>query len=160
VQHDGGVVCLSDLVSTRRLLSTAYFDAMLRPSNARFVMSVALRDGDAITGVLSLVRDAAAGDFDTPDRALAQRFAPLLSAAYRGATAPAPAPDDRLAALTPREREIVRHVVTGQPNKEIARRLDVSPWTVKNHLRAIFEKTGVRKRTALCALAWSGPTEA
>jgi len=156
---DDGVVRLSDLVPTRRLLAAPYFMSMLQPSGARYVLSVALRDGAAVTGVLSLVRDADAGDFDANHRTLVRALAPLLAAAWRGMPA-APAPpastvDCRLGELTAREREVVALVVAGHVNKEIARRLGVSPWTVKNHLRAVFEKTGVRTRTALAALALS-----
>lgn len=51
--------------------------------------------------------------------------------------------------LTPREREIVRHVCTGLKNKQIAEQLSITPGTVKVHLMHIFEKTGVKDRFEL-----------
>jgi DNA-binding CsgD family transcriptional regulator len=55
--------------------------------------------------------------------------------------------------LSEREREIVRHAIRGETNREIATRLHLSPWTVQDHLKMAFEKTGVRSRGALAALA-------
>ncbi|WP_426425821.1 LuxR C-terminal-related transcriptional regulator [Bradyrhizobium genosp. A] len=55
--------------------------------------------------------------------------------------------------LTHRERQIVRLVSEGMSNKEIARRLDVSPGTVKVHLYNIFQKLEITNRTVLATLA-------
>jgi DNA-binding NarL/FixJ family response regulator len=49
--------------------------------------------------------------------------------------------------FTSREREIVALLRTGLTNKEIAKELNVSTETVKKHLRTIFLKLGVRRRT-------------
>ena len=54
--------------------------------------------------------------------------------------------------LTAREQEIASLASTGLSNKGIARRLELSEGTVKVHLHNIFQKTGVRNRTALVAL--------
>jgi len=51
--------------------------------------------------------------------------------------------------LTPREFEVLRWLVQGKCNKEIARRLGIGEQTVKNHLRPIFQKFGVTRRTEL-----------
>ena len=48
--------------------------------------------------------------------------------------------------LTTREQEILGLLAEGFSNKEIAVRLDISPWTVKIHLGHIFEKLHVRCR--------------
>ena len=55
--------------------------------------------------------------------------------------------------LTPREREIVRHVALGLRNAEVAARLSISEVTVKTHLNNIFQKLGLRGRTALALYA-------
>jgi DNA-binding NarL/FixJ family response regulator len=54
--------------------------------------------------------------------------------------------DDALAALTVREREILRLLADGKDNAEIGRELYISPSTVKNHISAILVKLGVHNR--------------
>ncbi len=51
--------------------------------------------------------------------------------------------------LTPREMEIVRTVVSGYSNKEIAGQLSISEQTVKHHITSIFDKLGVYNRLEL-----------
>jgi two-component system nitrate/nitrite response regulator NarL len=59
------------------------------------------------------------------------------------------------AALTDRERQIMRLVSEGLSNKEIGRRLNLTDGTIKVHLHHIFQKLDVTNRTALAALAMS-----
>ena len=51
------------------------------------------------------------------------------------------------AGLTPRELEVLRRLGTGESNKAIARRLDISEATVRVHLTAVFRALGVASRT-------------
>lgn len=62
------------------------------------------------------------------------------------------ADDDPRAALSPREREIMREVATGASNREIAARLFLSEKTVKNHINRIFSKLDVTSRGQAIAL--------
>ena len=56
------------------------------------------------------------------------------------------------AALTSRERDIIALIDRGLSNKEIARRLNISLPTVKNHVHNILEKLQVGRRGAAAAL--------
>jgi len=62
--------------------------------------------------------------------------APLLASAY---------------GLTRRERDVVGEVLHGRSTNEIAARLFVTPYTVQDHLKSIFTKTGAGSRSELVA---------
>lgn len=64
---------------------------------------------------------------------------------------PKPAAASTQVSLSPREREIVRMVAQGHPNKVIAGVLNISGWTVCTHLRRIFAKLNVGSRAAMVA---------
>jgi DNA-binding NarL/FixJ family response regulator len=62
--------------------------------------------------------------------------------------------DDRLEALTPREREILALVGRGMSNQEIAAHLVLSPLTAKTHVSRLFTKLDARDRAQLVVLAY------
>jgi DNA-binding NarL/FixJ family response regulator len=49
--------------------------------------------------------------------------------------------------LTGRERDVLRLVIAGDANKQIARKLGISEKTVKGHLTNLFQRIGVQDRT-------------
>jgi DNA-binding CsgD family transcriptional regulator len=53
--------------------------------------------------------------------------------------------------VTAREQDICHEVLAGQSTAEIAARLAISPYTVQDHLKAVFAKFGVRSRAELVA---------
>jgi DNA-binding CsgD family transcriptional regulator len=68
--------------------------------------------------------------------ARSEDMAPLLLSAY---------------SLTERERTVAQRALRGMSNKAIGRDLGVSPLTVQQHLKAVFEKVGVHSRGELRA---------
>lgn len=61
----------------------------------------------------------------------------------------------RLGALTPREREVMTHVVAGRLNKQIAGDLGTVEKTIKVHRARVMEKMGVRSVAELVRIAQS-----
>jgi len=57
--------------------------------------------------------------------------------------------DDELASLTNREREVVELIAAGYRVANIAKRLFISQYTVRNHLKRIFSKLGVASQAEL-----------
>lgn len=55
--------------------------------------------------------------------------------------------------LSPRERDVLAEMALGLSNAEIARKLFISPHTVKNHITSIYRKMGVDDRTRVVLLA-------
>ncbi|GGK79691.1 helix-turn-helix transcriptional regulator [Ornithinimicrobium pekingense] len=64
-------------------------------------------------------------------------LAPLLATAYH---------------LTRREREVLGHLLADRTREEIARALFLSPYTVQDHLKSIYAKTGTTGRRGLVSL--------
>jgi len=70
----------------------------------------------------------------------------------RGIAAPKN-PQSALAALTPREREVLAHVIAGRSNREIAKALFISEKTVSVHVSNVLRKSGTTTRAD--AAAWA-----
>jgi len=56
--------------------------------------------------------------------------------------------------LTPRQMEVLRLVAQGLGNEQVAQRLGLSPFTVKNHVHNILERLGVSDRTEAVSYAY------
>jgi DNA-binding NarL/FixJ family response regulator len=61
----------------------------------------------------------------------------------------APIPPTEAEFLTTRQREIFYLIAAGLSNKEIARKLGLAEGTVKIHIAKLFDKLGVRQRSAV-----------
>ena len=61
--------------------------------------------------------------------------------------------------LTPREADILKKIISGASNREIAEQSFISPHTVRNHIYNIYRKTGIKNRFQLLALCQSGESD-
>ncbi|AYM97924.1 LuxR family two component transcriptional regulator [Acidovorax sp. 62] len=65
----------------------------------------------------------------------------------------APAPEDEVSPLSPREEDVLREIARGLSNKEIARTLDIAETTVKIHVQHILRKLGLTSRVQAAVYA-------
>ncbi|MFE6511301.1 response regulator transcription factor [Nocardioides sp. NPDC057767] len=124
-----------------------YAFAAIRAGAAAFLLKDA-RPEDLLTAI----RTVHAGDSvvaPSTTRRLLEHFA----ASAPSTTAPAAA-EQRLAALTEREREVLTLVGRGLSNTEIAETFVVAEATVKTHVGRLLAKTGSRDRVQLVVLAY------
>jgi DNA-binding NarL/FixJ family response regulator len=92
-----------------------------------------------------LLKDSQADELVLGIRAAARGESPLAPKAAREVIARRrSSPADQ---LTERELEVLVLLARGNPNKVIARRLEISEKTVKNHITSIFQALGVSDRT-------------
>ena len=81
------------------------------------------------------------------------RHALALDARQRAGAAEMAQVEERLASLTPRERQVLDRLLDGKPNKLIARDLDVSVRTVEIHRSNLMLKMGAKSASHLARLA-------
>ncbi|MDQ0744593.1 DNA-binding NarL/FixJ family response regulator [Clavibacter sp. B3I6] len=102
----------------------------------------------------SAVRVVASGDSVVAPR-VTRRMLEMFADVLPVGSAPAAAGiHPRLAALTPRETEVLRRVAEGRSNAEIAGDLFLAEATVKTHVGRILAKLGVRDRVQAVVLAY------
>ena len=123
---------------------------------------LALSVSDDPDDVIAVIRAGARGyvtkSISGPDLADAVRrvhggdavFSPRLAGFVLDAFAgPTPQAESDLDALTPREREVLRHIARGYMYKEIALRLEISPKTVEAHVSSVLRKLQLSSRHEL-----------
>ena len=98
---------------------------------------------DDLVGAVLRVRDG--------DAVFSPRLAGFVLDAF--ATALPVAPDPELDQLTPREKDVLRHIARGYTYKEVAARLHLSVKTVETHVSAVLRKLQLSSRHELTVWA-------
>ena len=104
-----------------------------------------------LVGAMAVTRYQEQGEFAALDLQRMTRWS--LHVACRLAELDRPRP--QLPQLTPRENQVAAQVASGLTNAQIGQQLQVTEQTVKQFLKAIFRKLGLRSRTQLAALVTS-----
>jgi len=139
-----------ELRSSRVLILTTYETDEYVAQALRAGAGGFIGKGIGAEDLADAVRTIAGGDTllsPAATRSLVARFL----AAPDGAT---PHDPERLAVLTPREREMVALVATGLSNQEIAERMFLSPFTVRAHVQRAMTKLDARDRAQLVVIAY------
>jgi DNA-binding NarL/FixJ family response regulator len=150
---------LDGVAATRSLASTGEAPPVL--------MFTTFDDDDALWGALDagaagfILKDSSAEELIAAARAVAggaawldPKVAPRVLRAFRTNVRPHLAEAARVAELTDREHDVLRHMSRGATNAEIAAALIVSEATIKTHVGAVFSKLGVRDRAAAIVFAY------
>jgi len=101
-----------------------------------------------LSEVIAAIRQAAEGEIAMPTGLLQGLLAQTARLRARPVT-PTHNP------LTPREREILTHLAQGKSGQDIAAALNITPLTVRTHIRNLLEKLGLHSRLEAVSYALS-----
>ncbi len=143
------IVKTSGLADVHVLILTTYdTDAYVFEALAAGASGFLLKDAGPAE-LLHAIRVVAAGD-----ALLAPRITRRLIAQFTAERVATQAAEDRLAVLTPREREVLALVGQGLSNDEIGAAMFLSPATARTHVSRAMAKLGARDRAQLVVIAY------
>ena len=130
--------------------------ALLQAENSQVPAVVLTGHGDAAMAVAAM--KAGASDLIEKPASAAELLASVRHAVRTAQNGPArtgsrKAANQRFAKLTARERQVLAHVLAGEPNKIIAADLGINQRTVENHRASVMRKTGAASLPALVRMA-------
>jgi DNA-binding CsgD family transcriptional regulator len=162
---------MSDRVTLSQLRRREVYARVYRPLTIDHFLTIPIAVHGQREAVLLVDRDRT--EFAEDDRAVGnlvmlplarlyrsirvrERLAARLADVERTLASAEPARVEGVRLLTLRELEVLEHVAAGRTDREIATLLYLSPRTVHKHLQHVYEKLGVKTRTA-AAMAVFGP---
>jgi DNA-binding CsgD family transcriptional regulator len=139
---------LDSVLDQRQWLASVHYNEYVRPCglNDRIASSLRLPGDDAIQAIV-LHRAAADGKYSRRAVRLMRVFHHELSMAL-GTRLQMAAPED-VEPLPARLRDVLAGLVRGETEKQIARRLGLSPNTVNRHVQRLYRRFNVRSRGEL-----------
>ncbi|VVE02834.1 LuxR family transcriptional regulator [Pandoraea communis] len=153
----------SDVFTDDEFMTLPMAQEVFLPSNARRIMGLVMLQEEYFLE-LSAHRFVGRPAYSDAERDRLQAFRPHVLRTYRQAqqrTIDKLPPADRLGyafpELTQRQVEVAVWVAQGNSNEAIAAAMNISPDTVKAHLKAIFSKIGTDSRLALAKLVHTVP---
>ena len=177
VTADGGEAGLAMLVAARGDFQLMILDLVMPDLDGMAVLERLAKAGETLPVIVQTSRGSIAtvvgamraGAFDFIEkpfadeallgsirRGLAAASAPAAAAAAH--SGPSAAVAAKLALLTPRERDVLEHLVRGSPHKVIAHALGISPRTVEVHRARIMAKLEARNLAHLVEMMLTSGT--
>ena len=165
---DGAALARTDLISDRGWYRCWNYQNIQRPMGVDHTVwcfrALSRGPGDEYSGVI-LARAPGRPDFTAREKAVVREshalIAPLVGGPLARFADPSPA------TLPPRTRQVLRRVLEGDSDKQVAARLGITPLTVNQHTKLIFRHFGVQSRAELLArwvrrgwggrFAWADP---
>lgn len=148
--------CLLLDVRMPGLSGIALFERLIERGLAASLPVIFLTGHGDVPTAVAAVKRGAFDFFEKPfsDNALVDRIELALAESTKAINARSAqgALAHRMAELTEREREVMRLIVAGRPNKLIADALGISVRTVEVHRARVFDKMGVRSAVELANL--------
>jgi DNA-binding CsgD family transcriptional regulator len=139
---------ITDVVSKARFRKSPFYSAVMRPVGFEHEVKLWLPAPPGHARFFELERGPGP-DFDERDRSFLSLLRPHL-ARLRSRWERRP----QLPSLTERELDVLALVAQGLTNRQISRRLFISPATVRTHLEHIYDKLGVRSRAGAVSAAF------
>ena len=137
----------SDFYTQSELRNAPFYKSLGSEHSTRYAILVSLPTGPGRNLRVGFWRSNR--DFSERDRLALQLLRPHLHEVYRDAERRRRG----IPQLSSREREVLQLASQGYSNADIARILFISVATVAKHMEHIFDRTGVRTRTAAVAVA-------
>lgn len=144
---------VTQVMPQRELMRTEFFNDFLARDGLHWGVNAYSFVGDCKIGDVRIWRGRHRENFDAHTLELLRLIEPAFTGALvRAAGGPVDADTSRVLKLSVREFEIARMISDDLSDKEIAHRLCVEVSTVRTHLKRIFEKLGVRRRSGVASL--------
>jgi len=147
---------VTQVMPQRELMRTEFFNDFLARDGLRWGVNAYSYIGDRNIGDIRIWRGRLRENFDAHTlellRLIEPAFTGALMRARGGAVQSEAQPPASVMRLSVREFEIARMIAGDLSDKEIAYRLGVEISTVRTHLKRIFGKLGVRRRSGVASL--------
>lgn len=173
-----GVINVNSYLNEKNIQYRPFYDFIGQNLEAKYLLTIACFSKNKLYASMTIGRPQSAGEFTEDEINIAQLLSRLMSQTYlfleleqetnlenqprsiqlkdnNIATVSSPGSVDRFP-LTAREQQITKQLLYGHSSIKIAKHFEISKWTVKGHIKSIYDKTGATNRIELLRLLQDG----
>lgn len=140
---------------------TKVFREIMAPAGVYYLLITPIFDKGELIGQIWLNRSRRRGEYTDHEVEVMSRLQPFLGRVMRTVRSLRSVNSSfqnwlsefEARGLSPREREVALLVLQGNSNQAIAAELELSLYTVKDHLKNIFRKLGIKRRSQIFSIA-------